>query len=110
MPLDYRIRSKLIVTLAKIVVLSLGFTMSSCKESSNAATNKGVIISTALDSQPVNDDKVKSTIDIKGQDGDLTNEQFENNPPTASRPRFPTPKPSPVPSPAPVQESEGVSQ
>lgn len=69
-----------------------------------------MIVTETPSSQPVNDDRVKSTVDMKAQDGNLTNEQFQNNQPTASRPRFPTPKPIPVPAPVPVQRSEGGAQ
>jgi hypothetical protein len=107
MPSNNRITNKLVVTLAQIALLSLCFTISSCKESSNVSSNRGLIVSEASLSQPLNDDKVESTVDMKAQDGNLTNEQIQNTPPTVSRPRFPTPKPTPVPVPSTAQGSEG---
>ena len=111
MPTNDRITNKLIVTLTQILALLLCFTVSSCKESFHVASNKNMIVSEAPSSQPINSDRVKSTMDMNNaQDRNLTNEQFQNTPPTASRPRFPTPKPTPVPTSVPVQGSEGVSQ
>ena len=106
-----RIINKLLSALTLIVMLFLCFVMSSCKEHSNASSHKDVI-APEISSSKSGDDRLKSTVDVMMQDGTLTNEQFQNNPPTASRPRFPAPKPTPIPAPipAPAQGSEGGSQ
>jgi ABC-type oligopeptide transport system substrate-binding subunit len=105
-----RIISKMMVALALIVLLSLGFAISGCKENSNTSVNKKLITPESVDIQPVGNDTAKSPVDMKVQRGNLTGEQFQDNPPTASRPRFPTPKPTPTPALAPVQGREGGSQ
>ena len=53
--------------------------------------------------EPIDNEKAKLLEGGKSNSENVVVEQMQNNPPTASRPRFPSPKPNPEPVPLPAE-------
>lgn len=107
MSLKFKITSKLQAGLVHILILSFSIAICSCNENSNDSSKKQISASNVSNSQPIiNNYEPKSSLDIKTKNSESG---YIQDPPTASRPRFPTPNPEPI-SPTPSQETQEGAQ
>lgn len=79
------------------------FSVSLCFAAPNTPSQE-IKSTSAVNAEPIDNGKSKLPEDMNSNNGNLTVEQMQNNPPTASRPRFPSPKPNPEPAPMPAEK------
>jgi hypothetical protein len=94
--------------LIHVILFPICFSISFCFAAPNTLP-QDIKSTSAVNVEPI-DGKTESPKDMNLNKGNLTVDQMQNNPPTASRPRFPIPKPNPEPTPelTPTPTEKGV--